>query len=169
MPEGLVTRDLNVTLSPAEERAVLEVVLAQARGRRLEACTQFQDIVMEMEWRLRDYLHLVQGRRPSLEKVRAAERTIHQRNREGMILHAEIVDLERRITGLEKWMGVVAPATPLTPDLVTLLFTKLYEQSAEDMPNWRTLAAATLTILANSRAGVAGPSQLSGKFNFLGK
>lgn len=172
MPEGYVVHDLKLQLSPAEERDVLTLVLSQAQGRRLEACTEFQDIVSEMEWRLRDYLHLVQGKhKPPIEQVRRAERVIHQRNQEGMRLHAEIIELERRIQGFEKWMGVRETSVKLTPDLVTLLFARLYDRSAEasDVPNWQTLAAATLVILTNPRAGVAAPAQLSGRFNWLGE
>jgi len=162
----------NLQLSAGEARDVAALVVARAQGRLLDASAQFHDIVLELEWRLRDYLHLTHHSMRLTKAVRAAEAIIHQRNAEGMRLHAEVLDLEARIVGLEKWLGVAPTPTALptlTPDLVGLVFARLYGASlnASDVAEWPTLAAATLRI--HARRIHKAQAGLAPNFNALGE
>jgi hypothetical protein len=153
-----------VKLTRSEERDVVALLLTQAEARLLEASHQFQDIVFEMEWRLRDYLQL----KPSARKAKAAaERVIHARNADGHRLHLEIIDLEGRIADFAKWLGIQPERAKLSPSLITLLFRHLYAESDAGVSNWQTLAAATLSVFTDKRAGFSPLVSPQTSFNDL--
>jgi hypothetical protein len=155
-----------VKLSKSEERDVIALLLTQAEARLLEASHQFQDIVFELEWRLRDYLQLKSTQR---SKKQAAERAIQARNAEGHKLHLEILDLEQRIAGFARWLGVRPRRAEISPTLITLLFRHLYSENQSDLPNWEILAAATLAVFTDRRSGFSPLLTPQGSFNTLNK
>jgi len=173
MADGTISQITSTELSPSESRDVAFLVVNRAHVRLLEASHQFQDIVMELEWRLRDYLHLTHSRPARSKAVKAAERHIQQRNSEGMLLHAEIVDLERRIQTFNSWLGEgpqPSRVPVLNADLVSLVFARLYghTHASSDVAEWPTLAAATLQVYAR-RAGRPLLAGLAPRFNQLGE
>jgi hypothetical protein len=153
MAEGLAR------LNKSEARAVATLLFERTEARLLEASTQFQDIVFELEWRLRDYLHL----KPEQKKARLeAERLIRARNAEGHRLHLEIAELEARRQRLAPCVRISSP-----PDLMPGLFRHLLNgSSSPDTAPWQTLAAATLTVLTR-RTPELLPKEMRGRFNKL--
>jgi hypothetical protein len=107
------------TLSRDEATAVLLELEFQAEERLVEACSAFEDIALEMEWRLREWLGLCAERELLERQVREgmirakfnllARNTVRieemhdsilSRNEEGNFLLGEIFLLDKKLTRL---------------------------------------------------------------------